>query len=332
MSNILILGAGSSVELGYPLGNNLFAEAQRLAYGQIEGLKSVDKQHLLQTYNIVKDGLTPIFPMKKWPHFEEVYTLVARELIRPGGPRIKGLNQKLLDSLRNLICYVISECGYFPSLDKKYLNIFNMYSAFINNMITTGSTTIISLNYDILLAMAFDKHDIHPDYGFDCYDIKSGKLLPREHVKVVQPHGAINFAVCTSCNKTYHSTDSFVNRIKNQRVYCPSCNIVLSESALIPPSYDKKPFEKEELAEQIINMLSDAKEIFILGYSFPPYDYDFRVLFTIGMLNNPNEPKVTIVDKGELDDLVKRFEFLNSFSCSLSFHGKGFIDYVRSNI
>jgi hypothetical protein len=317
--------------LGYPLGNNLFAKAHRLAYSSIERSKSVDKQHLLQTFIKVKNGLSPIFPRQKWPHFEEIYTLVARELSNPKGSRVKEFNQELLDSLSNLICYVISECGYFPSLDKKYLDIFDMYSAFINKMIMTGSTNIISFNYDILLAMAFDEHSIYPDYGFDCYDVKSGRLFPRGYVKVLQPHGAINFALCTSCNKTYYSIDSFVSRIKNQRVYCPSCNNVLSESALIPPSYDKKPFQKEEFAEQIISMISDAKEIFVLGYSFPPYDYDFRVLFAIGMLNNPNKPKIIIVDKGDFEDLEKRFIFLNSFKCSLSFRGKGFMDYVKSN-
>lgn len=82
-----ILGAGSSVEFGYPLGNNIFSVAKEKAFSSQEQLKSEKARHLHDSFEKVRSGLKTVFQnlpedSNQWPNYEEIYTFIERELFR----------------------------------------------------------------------------------------------------------------------------------------------------------------------------------------------------------------------------------------------------------
>ena len=104
MIKTYILGAGSSVEFGYPLGVEIFAKAEELAYSKQQNEKSEKTRHLLYAFEAVRTGLSKIFTnlpddYNLWPNFEEIYTFIDRELSIPDGPRVNGITEDLREAL-----------------------------------------------------------------------------------------------------------------------------------------------------------------------------------------------------------------------------------------
>ena len=142
----------------------------------------------------------------------------------------------------------------------------------------------------------------------------------------------------------------------NNRLECPLCRkIDHTRLLVIPPYYGKGELwtAKSDVSgrwdETLLQVLSKirleiedafsrASQITIIGYSFPPYDYDFRVLLMQGLLGNASLSRskldVSLVgfsptwDKQEVED---QYAFLKPIVGKFSsIHAKGFCDWVKS--
>jgi|GEM_PF-679101 hypothetical protein len=93
-------------------------------------------------------------------------------------------------------------------------------------------------------------------------------------------------------------------------------------------------FYRQFIDREICDVLMNADEIIIVGYSMPPYDFDFKSLLIKGLMPNKNRKNVPIhiitKAKGkELDNLIKRFEHLAGKVNVVS--SKGFYKFLRDS-
>ena len=85
----------------------------------------------------------------------------------------------------------------------------------------------------------------------------------------------------------------------------------------------------------ISEVLQNADEIMIAGYSMPPYDFDFKSLLIKGLMANKNRSCVTVslITKGDelsLNELQQRFKHLAG---KVEVIGrKGFYDYIKESL
>lgn len=329
-----MLGAGSSCDFGYPLGKDIFPKAKEMAYSKQVAAQSKKARHLFMAFEKVKFNMKQLFPglpedINKWPNFEELYSFIDRELSKPEDLRINGANEEFKRNLKTMLFFTISVCGFKPFLDEHELS--DKYVTCIGNMLKDDQVNIISFNYDVLLPYALKENGVTPDYGYRCYDgdaEKADKILNigDKKVNVVLPHGAVNLADCPRCKRRYFSIDPFTAKIRNLRAKCPKCKDSLTDDFLIPPSFNKY-IENANDANRILNYISGASEIFVVGYSFPPYDYYTRLLFMLGLSNNPNNPIIHAIDIVDQATAEKMFAFIDPERYAVEFHLEGFVNF-----
>lgn len=233
---------------------------------------------------------------------------------------------------------------------------------FLDGLLLHSIPTFVSLNYDTLLddrlqcrlssysdSFHSNNQSAFPEqlsYGFEVYD-DNGKLHDdNSKILLLKPHGSLNLIFCQHCGKVIWELGSQYAKMLNGRALCPFCKRNLEDPLLVPPVYVKDPDLLglisvkgfiDRVKEKVRLELQAADEITIIGYSFPPYDYEFRYLFIAGILNNPKFPnvKIKIVDYQEnkdnaLEKLREKFYFLDIMIPAIEYDGCGFIDYLKA--
>ena len=102
---------------------------------------------------------------------------------------------------------------------------------------------------------------------------------------------------------------------------------------IVVPSIFKK--YRKSVDGQIIRALSKVDEITVIGYSLPPYDYDFKYLLLKGLIKNKNRDNIPIkiIDKvhndAEKEKLLRGYKYL---AAEPEFISKdGFLNYLSKN-
>lgn len=329
-----ILGAGSSCEFGYPLGKDIFPKAQEMAYSKQVAAQSEKARHLLRAFESVQNNLKSLIVRLsddpgKWPNFEELFTFLERELIKSEDNRVEGVTTKFKEDLKEMLFFTISVCGFKPFLDEHRLS--DKYVACIGKIIQDEPVNFISFNYDVLLPYALKENGVTPNYGYRCLDAdasQKGQIINfgDRTANIVLPHGAINLADCPRCSDRYFSINPFTAGIRNERAECPLCKVGLKDDFLIPPSFNKY-IEKEKDVKRFFDFVSRSKEIFIVGYSFPHYDYYTRILFMHSLSKNPHNPQLHIIDIGDIETAKEKYNFIDADSYDVNFHLDGFIRF-----
>ncbi len=204
--------------------------------------------------------------------------------------------------------------------------------------------SFISLNYDLLLDNALvkcvnDKVISDFSYGVPLSDIalryRSGsrqQFCRDTGVLLLKPHGSLNLVWCPHRQAPYgfgfyYSANEPI-AVSADVVRCPGCGNA-PKALFIPPLYNKRDYVGEtsmrprrqwrstpELYRtycdrQIIAVLGGADEITMIGYSLPAYDYDFKNLLLLGLMNNRDRERVSVrlITQGNeeaVDNLQKR--------------------------
>lgn len=167
------------------------------------------------------------------------------------------------------------------------------------------NTSLISLNYDLLLDQALKKSGLSPDYCLDFLDVtgNAGQESPsttpfgRGDIKLFKLHGSLNWGYCPSCFTTVFTRDHKVTRTE----VCPTCDGLLS-ALIVPPTPMKVPPSPflSALWKKAEWELSQAREIVFIGYSLSDADANIRYLLFRGFFSYA--PKVTVVLKQDPPD------------------------------
>lgn len=159
----------------------------------------------------------------------------------------------------------------------------------------TASVACITFNYDVALDFALHWTDLDIDYGLDHTSAGSVPLL--------KLHGSLNWGQCTKCStvravalgqvfQTTHVHPRFKGKLAlrathslNQMLpHCPE-DLPRRVPAIVPPSWNKTQYHKafRSVWARAAQEISEAREIYVIGYSLPPTDSFFRDLLALGL-------------------------------------------------
>ncbi|GEM_PF-5717545 len=187
------------------------------------------------------------------------------------------------------------------------------------------STSLISLNYDLLLDHSLLQLGFQPDYALDFLD---GPISPPpgRSLKLFKLHGSLNWGYCPSCFSTILTGE---RRLRPDEP-CPTCEgrmrvLIIPPTPLkIPPSPFLSALWKKAEWE-----LAQTREIVFIGYSLSESDANIRYLLFRGFF--ACAPKVTVVlmqPPSEADSPVMgRYERL--FPRGVEFFCGGFENYLQ---
>ncbi len=186
------------------------------------------------------------------------------------------------------------------------------------------STSLISLNYDLLLDHALFTMGIEPDYSLDFFDGHHAPS-PRRTFRLYKLHGSLNWGYCPSCFSTVLTRE---RRLRPDEV-CPTCE-GLMRVLIIPPTPLKTPPSPflSALWKKAEWELAQAKEVVFIGYSLSESDANIRYMLFRGFFGHA--PKVTVVLKQPPSEasspIMGRYERL--FPGGVEFFSQGFEHYL----
>jgi len=158
-------------------------------------------------------------------------------------------------------------------------------------------------------------------------------------MKILKLHGSLNWVKCCGCNKVvaWPNPEMFRNKWLLQededQVSFPLTSITkefqhcattaVEGPQIVPPTWNKAQYhgELETVWRAAANVLSDAENIFVIGYSLPETDQFFRYLYALGTVGPARLKRFWVIDP---DDRVEsrfrellgqavesRFQFIN---------------------
>lgn len=305
MSNtVFVLGAGASKAAGAPLMNNFLDVAHDLwkkgqvkelesnfsdVFGAIAALQAVHSKAQLDINNV--ESVFAILEMaailKKFPTF-------SVEQI-----------QKTIDSLKLLIGVTIEKTLQLP-VEREYPRSPVPYGEFAklikylrNDAFPKQSISIITFNYDLACDYAMYQHGIPINYAL-------GENLDQLSTPLLKLHGSLNWVYCPELGKVvpwtmdehfrkYHwlGLDDSVPFVKLQMMphlkdFKYQDHEVVPEPVLVPPTWNKAEYHRNltDVWSRAAQELTDAENIFIIGYSLPKTDAFFRDLFALGAVGD----------------------------------------------
>lgn len=301
---VFILGAGASKEAGAPLMNEFLKESDRLnKKGQIEEIFKDDFDRVFTAIN----KLDPIYARANidFENIEKVYSIfeMGRFIKKlPGIDNPEDIN-KIVNSLKVLILETLDKTITIRTKnngklcpDGPYMDFTSLVESIKNQ---DGSLpSIISFNYDLALDCALYYSNYRVDYCLgnnNNYDIKLMKL-----------HGSLNwfrsmesneiipydFSEINKWYRAMHALDEKVNislskKLTKEKIEYKG-KVLLPPSIIIPPTWNKLEFsynfEIAKVWQKAAEELSNAENIFVIGYSYPETDNFFTYFFALGIL------------------------------------------------
>lgn len=237
---------------------------------------------------------------------------------------------------------------YIKSLDYKSQNI---------SFISFNYDTIID---DILAECVEEKIIDKYTYGIPLYSFNdkcdslnphSRPLLPFDGINLLKPHGSLNLYFCPHKQARYgygfyYDKDYLSNW--ESTLKCPCCGAKI-KNLFIPPLFNKKDFIDSTavksptinfrstpemfrlyIDKRISECLIKADEIFVIGYSMPSYDFDFKSLIWTSLMQNKKRKKVSlrIITKSDKSDIPYQYSKLVG-NVSVIAHN-GFLNYLMN--
>jgi len=237
--------------------------------------------------------------------FENIFTFLDKAITLPEfiqmftDSELRVFHRALIDC----ITYIISYYSYQQ-------NNFKFYSDFAKSIINYRTSiaqeqdniALISINWDSIFdnfihsnCIETKENKIGIDYCVynECIDnfLPSSKLKAKGiyNIKLLKPHGSTNWLSCKNCGRlyTHYTNDITIRNMSNDvssSFICPYCdsenNVGVLDPIIITPTFIKS-LENIHLKSIWHNMLieiSEADELFFIGYSLPDADFEFKYL------------------------------------------------------
>lgn len=325
--NVFILGAGASFESGAPLMNIFLDVAEDLwrvnAYKDNKKIKKVfeviskmdsvyAKSHLdLNNIESLFGAIEMARIIDKLGDYSSEEIKEARE----------ALVTMIVKTLEKKIKYPVSDKYVNPTLSyKKFVELIEEKDKGI------GDNAIITFNYDLALDFAIYKLGHNINYCLDS-DSKTG----RNEVRLLKLHGSINWARCGECNNIIpYSLHNYFNnyhwdtwRISTNVYFSMSEHLsdlnkthehdkIIDEPIIVPPTWNKSEYNGSltNVWNQAAKDLSEARNIYVFGYSLPESDSFFRYLFALGTMGDSRIRRFWVFDPDNTGAVRTRYEKL----------------------
>lgn len=311
MNTVFLLGAGASKHAGAPVMSDFLEQSKNLLLRNV--IDEVDQSAFKTVFNII-GKLQSVHSKSKLDlhNIESIFTVF--ELGSVIG-RLAGANLEEIEAgkiaLQRLIVTTIERTMAFPLNDNAAIMPTNIYSDFIelikklrDDADPKHKVSIITFNYDLGVDVALARHGFTPDYQltFDSQDINSGRI------KFLKLHGSLNWVKSKDGDIKFMDINKYISTSTLTGYYNQkSCHIQMSKHLqfqiegkkeepneitplIIPPSWNKSDYHKSvtKVWSAAAQVLSEADNLFIMGYSLPETDSFFKHLYALGTLgDNP---------------------------------------------
>jgi hypothetical protein len=314
-----ILGAGFSKACGLPLASELTAKVLKYRDDPDAklGLQDFDPQGTIQQE---RDLLRDLFPLsdlaKSWPDFEELITVLDEwNSYRTG---LHGEDDKFVRSFRDSLLHALYGllCEQVNTARKE--NALSTVQSFVQRAHSEQST-IVCFNWDLLVEVAAQDIGIGLAYRKEKEPIK-------DTIYMAKPHGSLNLAELTEqkYEESKHAInvaphDMKVERRDEQtktlvlRIQNPANNpkgVVYTFGPIVIPPTARKTYQSPWINYQwhfALDMVRNADEIVIIGYSLPPTDIRPRLLLQFANFRRGKRILIRLVDP-KREDLRAHFE------------------------
>jgi NAD-dependent SIR2 family protein deacetylase len=302
---VFVLGAGASHEAGAPLMRGFFEAAWSARRGQHI---STDDIQAFDTVDRARAALTNVHSKAAFDIRNVESVFGAFEMARMFG-RLPPLEPKevsiLPDAIRRVIVRTLEWSMLFPFDGHGNVSAPSSHLAFARAVRQLfeheqhGAVGVVTFNYDVGLDYALGLEGFHVDYCL-------GEEAPREpnHIEVAKLHGSLNWWICSNLQctgyvETWHVRDylrrhplrltkpkagAYLAMTDHLPAVHDHCNRPTIAPYIVPPTWSKGQHH-EKIAvvwRRAARMLSEAENIVVIGYSWPPSDEFFHQLFALG--------------------------------------------------
>ena len=332
---VFILGAGASADAGVPLMAGFLDAAQDLLESNRVGAAKIDFVAALGAAG----ELSRTHSKARVAHHnvESVFTAIemARTIGRFGDYTLDQIDD-LGRAMRRLITVTVEQSLIVPCSaeggarpPKDYERLAALVSFLRDFAEPRHSVAVITFNYDLALDITFQYKTTAVDYALD--DTSSSRSLP-----LLKLHGSLNWGRC-SCGRVHAwPIAKFLSsyRRSHQLSGGPTMRVtmgsLISECSdeyvepdgsrhriqfealpvLVPPTWNKGDYHAElaSVWQRAATELSDAENIFVIGYSFPDTDLFFEYLYALGTIGTKRLRRFWVFNPDE--GRKERFESL----------------------
>lgn len=213
-----------------------------------------------------------------------------------------------------------------------------------------GDSAILTFNYDIAIDYAFFKSSWPINYHLD-------ESNNDNKYSLLKLHGSINWGICPQCNKIIPmGFDDFIksSRISNLNTDSPSNSFLISEGlkvfshlnckeagfqrvddvpVIVPPTWNKTQYHSSlaNVWKHAARELSNAVNIFVIGYSLPETDSFFRYLYALGSIGSSPIKHFWVFDPDKSGTVNDRFRRMigQGIERRYSYYKIGFSDAIK---
>lgn len=298
---VVIIGAGASCDCGMPLVKDMFSRAfmQRLyerdARTPLFSLDSGSFGPDLIDQEMVRHRLewqlSICSKYENGPSFEEQLYEARMRGDTKACEELMHHYKLLLNACENSAGspVIVHEHPMAPGSPAFGADYYFYFGAFLRTLLQQGPTTIISFNHDIMVEhglkwKSFNYGELDricsppPLPGQDKRKAPLAAHSPEygpESITFLKLHGSLNFVVCPQCDKVFVGNN---NIWAMQPMLCPVCAVEVVP-LYVPPLRSKDTTPLQMLWDEARRALSTAYDIFVFGYSCPPYDHNAISMF-----------------------------------------------------
>ena len=294
--DVWVLGAGASAEAGAPT----VPQFKRIAEELRLKLESDEREAFDSVLGFWDTHARSLNIEQFFGYVDSPALVRATHVVSP--------HQDHIDDVRRKTLYLIAKV-IAVSLGRQ---VSDLHEKFAENFIKRGGDTI-TFNWDITLDRAMVSKEARVDYSFPKpSDWGKTNWYPHTLLKL---HGSLNWKFCRECNcvdpldEKETATDWFLGK---SALVCGACGRSDNTEVLMIPPVLTKLADKSSVMTAIwkraFEVLRGAKQVFIIGYSFPETDLQSRVLISRGLTESKDLEQIFVVTKPKFGSERQRFE------------------------
>ncbi len=321
---VFVLGAGASSSAGAPLMADFMNAAERLRKDPTHD-RTFEAD--IQSVIAAVEELQQVFVKSSLDidNIEHIFGAVemARLIRRFPGKSAEEIDA-LATSVKRVIVTTLESTVRFP-FRQGHLRPPSTYSEFSNIVAALnrrGSGVIrcatITFNYDLALDFALDQGVDRPSYCLAGPETAS-------RARLLKLHGSLNWGRCRSCGKV--SALTFEEWFRH-KLFTEEADVMMPlgsqlgrtltccgqqvdpDPVLVPPTWNKTEYHLslQNVWKQAAVELSEAEQIYVIGYSLPDSDMFFRYLYALGSVSKRRLRRFTVINKDQ--SVSPRFKML----------------------
>jgi hypothetical protein len=340
MKTVFILGAGASKQAGAPLMADFLDRAAALHRSNATAGNDVARTAFEDVFNAISE-LQGIYA-KSYLDIDNIETLFGAiemaQIINKFGRREQASIANLRDSIITLIVHTLELSIQFP-VSEEHVYPPAPYGDFVEMVHDLSEQqnrsepmfSFITFNYDLALDFALYHH---ARIGFTYWLPLDADARKYPYLKL---HGSINWGKCQGCDEIIPRSfneikfSHFFLRRRNHHIYSLGSKITEAQHCgkplknppvLVPPTWNKTGYHQGLTCvwSKAAEVLAEAENIFVIGYSLPETDSFFRYLFALGSESDTRIKRLWVFNpdgniESRFDDMIgrgikNRFKFI----------------------